>query len=175
MDLLDREPAKPVSLLQITADGVGTLNATTSFDAAAIAQALPGFKTGTVLTNLETTTANAIGVFKASPDGDVQVLHIVGTPGGHVKEIHGVGRLVAGPNGEQPGMTMAETRADPATCRAGKSMWSGLAVCQSLAAHNVLLTFSIMSDLAAPGKLPPRAQLEGAQLQQIIWLPKVAG
>lgn len=103
------------------------------------------------------------------------MLHVVGVPGGHVREIHGVGRLVAGPNGEQPGMTLAETHADPASCRAGKSMWNGLAVCQSAVAQNVLLTFSIMKDLASPGKLPPRAQLESAQLQQIIWTPKVAG
>lgn len=174
MDLLDREPAKPDTYFRITAEGAGPLSGVTPFDQAAIKKLLPGYATETVLTSLETATSDAIGVFAPSAAGQTQILHIVGTAGGTIREIHGVGRHVLGPNGEQPGMTLAETHADPASCRAGQGLWKAIAVCRSPLADNVTLTFAYPAESATPGHLPPRSILMTAQLQQIIWQAKKA-
>lgn len=175
MDLLDREPAKPDTYFRITAEGAGPLNSVTPFDQAAIKKLLPGYSTETVLTSLETATADAIGIFAPSAAGQTQILHIVGIAGGTIREIHGVGQHVTGPNGEQPGMTLADTHVDPATCRAGHDLWKAIAVCPSPLAGNVMLTFAYPSESASPGSLPPRSVLMTAQLQQIIWQSKKSG
>jgi hypothetical protein len=174
MDLLDREPAKPDTYFRITAEAVGPLTANTPLDAATIQRLLPSYSTETVLISQETATINATGVFAPSASGKIQILQIVAPPGGLIREIRGVGQHVSGPNGERPGMTLSETHADPATCRAGRLLWKDLIVCRSAAAANVMLTFALAADVSLNGRLPLRDVLQNAQLQQIIWQGKGA-
>ena len=179
MDLLDRDLPRNDTYLQIAADGVGPLNAETPANEAAIGKLMPGYTTGSVLTGLETETIYAIALFKPEGNGDngaqVQVLHIVAGAGGKIREIHGVSRHVMGPGGEKPGMTLAQTKVDPAACRAGKGLWAGMAVCVSAAASNVQLLFSLPADGMAHDQLPPRPQLERGELQRILWRPRPIG
>jgi hypothetical protein len=172
MDLLDRDPPRSDTYIQISADGAGPITAATPYNESAIGALLSGYTTGTVLTGMETDTTNAIALFKSGSAGQVQILQIVGGPDGKIHEIHGVSNHVMGPGGEKPGMTLAQTGVDPATCRAGASLWLGMAICRSAAAANVRLLFSLHGDAKASSPLPDRADLEKGELQRIIWMPK---
>jgi hypothetical protein len=172
MDLLDRESPRGDIYLQISADSVGPITAATPYNEAAIGKLLPGYTTGSVLISQETQTANAIGLFKAGEGGQIQIIQIVGGPDGKIHEVHGVSDHVMGPGGEKLGMTLAQTGVDPATCRAGTSLWLGMAVCQARATPNVRLLFSLHNEGKASATLPARAELERGELQRIVWTPK---
>jgi Protein of unknown function (DUF1131) len=172
MDLLDRDAPQTETYLQITSGGVGSLNARTVYSEAAIKAAMPGYATGTVLIGEETETRDAIALFRSDTGSKVQVLQVVGKPGGDVTEIHGVTHAVIGPGGERPGMSLAQAGVDPTSCRAGTKLWLGMAICASRAAPNVKLTFSFTGDAATSDKLPPRDVLELGELQRIIWTPQ---
>ena len=174
MDLLDREPPKTETLVQISRDGAGPLTSALAYSPESISAAMPDYTTGTVIVGLESGTREAIALFTQSNGTQVQVLHVVGNPSGKVTEIHGVSNRVIGPGGERPGMSLVQAGVDPASCRAGTNLWNGQAVCRSRSAANVLLTFSYKDDAvrdeaARTQKLPPRDALELAELQRIIW------
>ncbi|TBW41026.1 DUF1131 family protein [Siculibacillus lacustris] len=171
-----RGPAAPSfqatadTFLQITAAGAGPIGAAMPFDSKAILAQFPGYTTGHVTIGLETSTPDALVLFKDAYGGRIQVLHILGQ-GNRITQIHGVTHHVVGPAGERPGMSFAEARTDPATCRIGTNLWLGMAICRSRGAPNVTLTYSFQGEAAMATSLPPREILDTGMLQRIIWTP----
>ena len=158
------------TFLQITAAGAGPIGASTPFDSKAILAQMPGYTTGHVTIGLETSTPDALVLFKEAYGGRIQVLHLLGS-GGRIAQIHGVTHHVIGPAGERPGMSFRETRTDPSTCRIGTDLWLGMAICKSRGAPNVTLTFSFQGEAAMSSTLPSGETLANGMLQRIIWTP----
>lgn len=158
------------TFLQITARGAGPIDASTPYASKAITAQLPGYETGHVTIGLETSTPDALVLFKEAYGGRIQVLHILGE-GNRITQIHGVTHHVVGPAGERPGMTFRETGTDPSTCRIGRDLWLGMAICRSRGAPNVVLTFSFQGEAAMATQLPRREILDTGLLQRIIWTP----
>ncbi len=158
------------TFMQITAAGAGPIDGSTPFDSKAILKQLPGYTTGHVTIGLETSTPDALVLFKEAYGGRIQVLHILGA-GNRIRQIHGVTHHVVGPAGERPGMTFREAGTDPSTCRIGTDLWLGMAICRSRGAANVTLTYSFQGEAAMTTSLPPRDILETGLLQRIIWTP----
>lgn len=169
-DLDERMSRTPDTFLQITAGGAGGLDAATPYDQKAIRAKLPGFTTDTVTIGLEDTTTAVAVVFKEAYGGRIQTLHVVPS-GPRIAEIHGVTHHVVGPGGERPGMSLRQAGVDPASCRIGRNLWLGMAICKSRAAANVELTFSFKGEAAMADKLPPQDVLMTGELQRIIWRP----
>lgn len=169
MDLLDRHSTEDETWLKVEAGGVGRLGADVAFDPARILSLMPDYTSGNVLISQETQTANALVLFRPSPGGAVQVLQILPHADGKIGEIHGVSRQVRGPAGERPGMSFVDTPTDPSTCRMGTTLWTGLIVCRSSGARNVLLTFSLAGSVPASAMLPTGNDLGSAELQRIVW------
>lgn len=158
------------TFMQITAAGAGPIGAATPFDSKAILAQLPGYTTGHVTIGLETTTPDALVLFKDAYGGRIQVLHLLGS-GGRIAQIHGVTHHVIGPAGERPGMSLREAGVNPSTCRIGTDLWLGMAICKSRAASNVTLTFSFQGEAAMSSTLPSGETLANGMLQRIIWTP----
>lgn len=158
------------TFLQISAQGAGPINGATPYSSKAILAQMPGYTTGNVTIGLETTTPDALVLFKEAYGGRIQVLHILGS-GGRISQIHGVTHHVVGPAGERPGMSFRETRANPSTCRMGTDLWLGMAICRSSGAPNVTLTFSFQGEAAMATSLPSGEALANGILQRIIWTP----
>jgi hypothetical protein len=158
------------TFMQITAAGAGPIDAGTPFASKSILAQLPGFTTGHVTIGLETSTPDALVLFKDAYGGRIQVLHILGS-GNRITQIHGVTHHVIGPAGERPGMTLREAGTDPSTCRIGTNLWLGMAICRSRGASNVTLTYSFQGEAAMSTTLPPREILATGILQRIIWTP----
>jgi len=158
------------TFLQITAQGAGPIGAATPFSSKAILASLPGYDTGHVTIGLETSTPDALVLFKEAYGGRIQVLHILGS-GNRITQIHGVTHHVVGPAGERPGMSFREAGTDPSTCRIGTDLWLGMAICRSRGAPNVTLTYSFQGEAAMSSSLPSRAVLDTGMLQRIIWTP----
>ena len=158
------------TFLQITAEGAGPINAATGFASKSILAGLPGYTTGHVTIGLESSTPDALVLFKEAYGGRIQVLHVLGE-GNRITQIHGVTHHVVGPAGERPGMSLREAGTNPATCRIGTNLWLGMAICKSRGAPNVTLTYSFQGEAAMSSQLPSRDVLETGMLQRIIWTP----
>jgi len=158
------------TFLQITAQGAGPIGASTPYGSKAILAQMPGYTTGNVTIGLESTTTDALVLFKEAYGGRIQVLHILGS-GGRIAQIHGVTHHVVGPAGERPGMSFREAGTDPSSCRIGTDLWLGMAICKSRGAPNVTLTYSFQGEAAMSTSLPPRDVLDSGMLQRIIWTP----
>lgn len=158
------------TFLQITEQGAGPITAATSYSSKAIVAGLPGYTTGHVTIGLETSTPDAIVLFKEAYGGRIQMLHILGQ-GDRITQIHGVTHHVIGPAGERPGMSFREAGTNPATCRIGTDLWLGMAICKSRGAPNVTLTYSFQGEAAMSSQLPSREVLDTGMLQRIIWTP----
>jgi hypothetical protein len=158
------EPGETV--LQFTPAGVGGITAATAFSGPAIEAALPGFAASSVTMATEDRTVEALAVFR---DG-LQVLQVVPGSAGLVGAVHGVSATVRGPNGTRIGMSFADTRIDPRTCRPGHGNWAGMPICPIPSVPEVTLVFAI-AGAEDPTALPDPATLAGATLQRIIWTP----
>lgn len=169
MDLLDRTASIDETWLKVEASGVGPLDGKVSFDPARILALMSDYTSGSVLISQETTTATAMVLFRSSTGGSVQVLQVIPGSDGKIAEIHGVARQVRGPAGERPGMTFVDTPTDPASCRRGTTLWTGLIICRSSGAKNVLLTFALPGSVPASAMLPVGDDLASSELQRIIW------
>ena len=157
-----------VTLVQITGQGVGGINAATPYSSKAIQAALPGFTTDSIQTAVETTTENAIGAFNS--DG-FQVLQIFKSGDGRIRTVHGVTHHLSGPNGERIGMTFAEVGTRRSDCRIGKELWRGMAICSARGVANVQLVYAIPQFTGPWDQLPPDNMLRGAAIQRILWTP----
>lgn len=159
------DQASNADIVIVTAAGVGGLSAATPFTEAAIETAIPVGDVTTVTMATEEDTHQALAVFAEG----MQVIQVLGA-GGQVSEIHGVTQRVSGPNGEHIGMTFAEARPDPASCRVGTGNWVGMPICTARGAPNVHLVFALPGDRGS-ATLPAAATLGTAVLQRIVWSP----
>jgi hypothetical protein len=151
--------------LRITDSGAGELDSTTRYASASLSAALPEAEIRTVRTAIEDRTVSTLAAFA---DG-VQVVQVFRGPDGTISEIHGVTHHLEGPNGERIGMSMAEAGVTRDSCRVGRNLWRGMAVCPARGAANVTLVFAIPGYRGPFDTLPPAQELRRAELQRIIW------
>lgn len=152
------------STLVITATGAGGITAATPYSREAVEAALPGYAAAPVTLATENRTVEGLALFN---DG-LQILQVVPGDDGMVGEIHGVSASLRGPAGTRIGMSMAEAKLTPASCRAGSGNWADMPICAAPGAPNVLLVFAVPGYMADAGPADS-AMLAGATLQRIIW------
>lgn len=157
-----------LTLVQISEDRVGGITAETTYGRKAIEAALPGFTTEGIQTAVEERTEWALAAFNS--DG-FQVLQVFKGTNGKVRTVHGVTHHLEGPNGERIGMTFAEVGTRRSDCRAGRSLWRGMAICKSKGHDTVSLVYAIPQYDGPFDRLAPSGELKGAMLQRIIWTP----
>lgn len=157
----------PRAVLAITDAGVGGLTPETGYGPKAIGQAMPSYEIETIQTAGESDTQWTYAAFL---DG-LQMLQIFKGTGGKIGVVHGVGDAVAGPNGERLGMTFAQARLPRSSCRVGKDLWRGMAICQAANTRKVSLVFAIAQYGGPFDRLPSPNDLKGATLQRILWTP----
>jgi len=160
-------PTPNQTLLSITAAGVGPINASTPFSREAIASALSGYEVRSIQSAVEDRTVRALAAFS---DGK-QVVQVLKDAGGKVGAIHGVTQYLIGPAGERIGMTFEQVGPPAASCRVGRNLWRGMAICPSRGAANVELVFVIAKYEGPYDRLAPPEVLNQATLQRIIWKP----
>lgn len=150
--------------LTITDDGVGPLTAGTPWRDATLATVAPGADIRTVEAAQESRTTWTRAAFI----NDIQAVQFF-KDGDTVGEIHGVGQNLTGPNGERLGMTMRQARIARSDCRAGRDLWTGMAVCKPRGSSHVSLIFSIPQYNGPFDGLPSAEDLERASLMRIVW------
>jgi hypothetical protein len=150
--------------LTITDDGVGPLTAGAPFQDATLATVAPGADIRTVEAAQESRTTWTRAAFI----NDIQAVQFF-KDGNTVGEIHGVSQNLTGPNGERLGMTMRQARVARSDCRAGRDLWTGMAVCKARGAEHVSLVFSIPQYAGPFDVLPSADDLERATLMRIVW------
>lgn len=159
-----------VTLVQITEDSVGGITPETAYGPKSIETALPGFTAEGIQTAEEDRTEWALAAFNS--DG-FQVLQVFKGKDGKVRSVHGVTHHLQGPNGERIGMTFSEIGSASADCRVGKNLWRGMAICKSTGHPNVELVYAIPGYKGPFDRLPPSKELFDAELQRILWTPKI--
>lgn len=157
----------PKAVLQIQDAGIGGLNAQTGYGPKAIGAALPGYSIETIQTAGENGTQWTYAAFL---DG-LQMVQIFKGSGGKIGIVHGVGDAMAGPNGERLGMTFAQSGLPRSSCRVGKNLWRGMAICKARNSQSVSLVFAISGYGGPFDRLPAANDLQSATLQRILWTP----
>ena len=135
-------PAEPLSeasvssstWLVITDQGAGTINSSTPYTEATLAGVAPGADIRTIQTAKESNTAWTHAAFI----GETQAVQFFKGPSNTVSEMHGVSQHLKGPNGERIGMTMAQAGVRRSSCRNGKDLWIGMAVCKARGAKRAM-------------------------------------
>lgn len=155
------------TFLQVSDAGVGGLTGSTKYSSSAVQAALPGFAVQGIKTADETSTKQALGVFK---DG-FQVLQVFRGDTGAISAVHGVTHHMIGPNGERIGLPFGQSGLSRDDCRVGKGLWRGMAICPARGAANVSLVFSVPEYQGPFDRLPDRNVLRTAELQRIVWRP----
>jgi len=164
-DSVDSIPTR--TFFQFTSASVGGLVPGTGYSSKAIQAKLPGYTTETITSAIETKTVAAYGVFNSG----IQVLQVHRGTNGKIGSVHGVTHHLAGPNGERIGTTFSSQRIRRSSCRVGKSLWRGMAICQARGSGNIKLVFAISQYEGPYDRLPPDNELKTAVLQRIIWTP----
>lgn len=154
--------AQSADMLPITVAGVPGLDPGLPYSEASIEAALPGFDASAITMATETDTRSALALFREG----LQVVQVLPAVDGTIGSVHGVSTQIRGPGGERIGMTFAETRVDPATCRIGSGNWFGMPICTSRVAPNVSLVFATTGFTASPTDA-----MASATLERIIWTP----
>lgn len=153
--------------LTITDAGAGPINASTRYSESALKQALPWAEVRTVQMARENSTGWTLAIFR---DG-IQVIQVFKGGNGNVGEINGVTPHLTGPNGERIGMSLREAGVSRSSCRVGRNLWRGMAVCPSRGSSHVTLVFAIPGYGGPFDVLPSASDLQRAELQRIIWRP----
>lgn len=151
--------------LTITSSGAGPINGSTRYSESAIKEALPWAEVRGITSARENSTAWTLAVYR---DG-IQVIQVYKGSDGNIDEIHGVTQHLTGPRGERIGMTLSEAGISRSSCRVGRNLWRGMAVCPSRGASDVTLVFAIPGYRGPFDELPSASDLRDAELQRIIW------
>lgn len=151
--------------LVMTDDGIGPVRSGTPYREDTLALVAPGAD----IRSIQTAKENGTEWTHAAFIDDVQAVQFFKGPGGTVGEVHGVTQHLAGPNGERIGMTMNQARVSRSDCRAGESLWRGMAVCHARGAPHIELVFAIPQYDGPFDKLPSSEDLQRAELQRIVW------
>jgi len=162
-ETVDSIPTK--TYVHFTEGAVGGLVPGTGYSSREIEARLPGFTTETITSANETTTVAAYGVFT---DG-IQVLQVHKGANGKIGPVHGVTNHLTGPNGERIGMTFGGLHMDRQSCRVGKSLWRGMALCKARGTDTITLVFAISQFEGPFDRLAPDSELKTAVLQRIVW------
>ncbi|MCW2307952.1 DUF1131 family protein [Rhodobium gokarnense] len=157
----------PTPIMQFTATTAGPLGTDPAYSSRELQAKLPGFETATAETARENGVANTL---VALHDGQ-QVLQLFKGSGGKVSEIHAASGVVAGPAGEQVGMTFRQAGMSRSSCRVGRNLWRGMAVCPSKGAKNVTLVFALPGYRGPFDRMPPEGKIGDAVLQRFVWTP----
>jgi len=157
----------PQAVLVISDAGISNLTPETRYGPSSIAKAMPGFEIETIQTAGETGTQWTYAAFL---DG-LQIAQIFKGKDGKIGVVHGVGDAVAGPNGERLGMTFAQSQLSRRSCRVGKQLWRGMAICDAKNSDKIKLVFAIAEFNGPFDKLAPSSELDRATLQRILWVP----
>ena len=155
--------------IPVSAAAVGRLSAETPFSRKALQAALPGYQLKDIRAYSQGEVKSALGAF----ENGMQVLQIF--PDGsktRIGLVHGVRETVTGPSGERVGQGFAESGGSRLSCEPGSAEYSGLVLCRSAAAQNVMLIYSVPGYQTGDGQMPPAAALSKAVLQQIVWRPQ---
>ncbi|WP_350333069.1 DUF1131 family protein [Coralliovum pocilloporae] len=158
----------PQPVTAIRTERAATITPETRYGSRALKNALPGYELEGVQIAVEDRTLWTLAAFH---NGE-QMLQILKGDDGAVSAVHGVSQRVAGPNGEQIGMTFVESGLRRSECRVGRNLWRGMAVCQARNAQNVKLVFSVPGYEGPFDQIPEPAQLRTATLQRIVWTPE---
>ncbi|WP_018698589.1 DUF1131 family protein [Amorphus coralli] len=153
--------------LTITESGAGPVNGSTRYSEAAIKEALPWAEVRGITAARENSTAWTLAAYR---DG-IMVIQLYKGSGGKIGEIHGVTQHLTGPNGERIGMSLAQAGVSRSSCRVGRNLWRGMAVCPARGADNVTLVFAIPGYRGPFDSLPSASDLKKAELQRIVWKP----
>ena len=164
-DSVDSIPTR--TFFKITPESVGGLTPGTAYSSKAIQAKLPGYTTETITSAVESNTVSAYGVFT---DG-IQVLQVLRGTNGKIGAVHGVTHHLAGPNGERIGSTFGSQRISRQSCRVGRNLWRGMALCKARGTDNITLVFAISQFQGPFDRLAPDSELKTAVLQRIIWKP----
>lgn len=162
----DADPAGALpTYVTISDAGAGGIGAGTRYGEASLKAALPGADIRGVEAARENGTGHTLAAFV---DG-VQVVQVFKAADGSVGEIHGVTHRLAGPNGERIGMSLRQAGLSRESCRIGRNLWRGMAVCPARRSQQVTLVFSIPGYDGPFDELPAAAVIGEAELQRIIW------
>ena len=153
------------TLVEVRNDRVAGLTPETGYASKAITAAMPGYTVETITAAVESKTVAAYGVFF---DG-IQVLQVHRGSGGKIGSVHGVTHHLVGPNGERIGQTFGDLRIARSSCKVGRNLWRGMALCRARGAGNVTLVFAIPQYQGPFDRLAPEPELRGAVLQRIVW------
>lgn len=157
----------PQPVTAIRQDGVVSITSDTRYGSTSLQNALPGYALEGVQIAVEDKTLWTLAAFH---EGE-QMLQILKGSNGFVSAVHGVSQRVAGPNGEQIGMTFAEVGLNRSSCRVGRNLWRGMAVCPAEGTKNVQLIFSVPGYEGPFDRIPAPDALRTATLQRIVWTP----
>lgn len=164
----DYDTPLPKPVLSFTAAEAGPLGPTPTYSKAEVEARLPGFETAYVQTAREDKTANTLAALYRGQ----QAIQLFKGAGGRAAEIHAVNGIVAGPNGEQVGMTFRQAGMSRSNCRVGRNLWRGMAICPSRGASNVKLVFALPGYRGPYHKMPPENAIGDATLQRFVWIPR---
>lgn len=164
-------PLPPETSIILSADGVGPINATTSFNMHQMTVAFNEFSVVEELTYVEGTPLPAIRIsqgvntiIKMIPDASQQNIYSVIIEDNIVKNSlgHPLGTLynVVYPYGQNE------------LCQAGDTDFSGKVLCYAPKNPNILYVFNGTSGNVSVGKKPSADILQGWALESIIWRPK---
>lgn len=153
---------------QITTDQAGPVTGAIPFSKSGLQKLFPGKDIETIRLATDAKTFYGFVVFE---DG-LQVMAAEPDAGNRtIVAIHGLGPAVAGPNGETIGMPFSAAGISRRSCKVGKNLWAGMAICTARGASNISLVFFDGSWGAPTGSLPPSDKLAIGQLQRIVWTP----
>ncbi len=163
----DYDTPLPEVAFVLSADAAGPLGSKPPYSRKDVSARMPGYETVVAETALENRVRPTLAVLK---DGQ-QVLQLFKGAKGEAAEVHAVSGIVAGPAGEQVGMTFAQAGMRRSNCRVGKNLWRGMAVCPSKGASNVTLVFALPGYRGPFSQMPPENMIGKATLQRIVWKP----
>ena len=153
-------------VIQMTAVGIGAINAETPYSRAAIVEALPGFEFANVTTMSEGEVRHLLAAFR----GGMQQLQFEPGTSGKIARVHIVGQEAAGPNGERIGMTYTESGAAALNCVPGAEEWSRMALCTT-PDRRLVYIYAPEAYEGPDGQLPPDNILRSSRLVRIVWNP----
>lgn len=153
--------------VRFTAASAGPVTAETAYSASSLGALMPQFQIKPIETANENNTTSALAAFS----NGLQVMQFLRGSNGRVGEVFGVSENIVGPNGERLGMTFRQARVSHGSCRMGGELWTDMAICPAPGTRNVFLVFAVPQYRGPLDKLPPPAELDGAELQRIVWRP----
>ncbi len=157
--------------INLSADGIGPINATTSFNMHQMTLAFSDFNVVEEVNYLQGNPYPAIRI----SEGVNTIMNII--PDASHKNIYSViieDNIIKNSLGHHLGMTFSEVYSygQNEQCQAGSADMSGKVLCYAPKAPNILYVFNGKWESSTEGAKPPADVLQGWGLESIIWRPK---